>query len=366
MLELDLRLDLSFDLSITGFARPEIDQLIEGQNKSDASDPDDLVPELKVTPPVSRIGDLWLLGNHRLVCGDARDEATHAKLLDGKAAMGIHDAPYNVSIQKHVSKSGRHAEFVMGVGEWTPEEFTVFLATFLRQAVAFSQPGAVHWAFMDWRHMGEMLTAGKDAGLEFKNLAVWNKGVGALGSMLQSQHELVFMFRDPHGPLINNVQFGKFGRSKSNLWDFPGASSMRQELKLHPTPKPVALVADAIRDVSHRNDIVLDCFSGSGTTIIACAKVGRRGYAIDLDPHYVDVAVRRWEQWSGEEARHAETGLTFAEMALRRLDEQQEDAPAPDNLLLPCDRRHPPPSGCVVARHAQREEADHGQEETHR
>jgi DNA modification methylase len=206
----------------------------------------------------------------------------------------------------------------MGVGEFSEDQFTAFLADFLRQIATVSRPGAIHWAFMDWRHMGEMLGAARSVGLEMKNLVVWNKGTGSLGTLLRSQHELVFMFKEPNGPHINAVQFGKFGRNRTNVWDYPGAASLRKELELHPTPKPVALVADAIRDVSHRNDIVLDAFSGSGTTIIASAKTGRRGYAIELDPHYVDVGVRRWQQWSGEVARHAETGLTFVETAAER------------------------------------------------
>jgi hypothetical protein len=163
--------------------------------------------------------------------------------------------------------------------------------------------------------MTEMLTAGREAGLALKNLCVWNKGTGAMGSFYRSQHELIFVFKEPNGPGLNNVQLGKFGRTRTNVWDYPGAASLRKELELHPTPKPVALVADAIRDASHRNDIVLDAFAGSGTTIIAAQKTGRRARVIELDPGYVDVAVQRWEQWSGETARHAETGLTFAAMS---------------------------------------------------
>ena len=171
---------------------------------------------------------------------------------DERAVMGIHDAPYNVSVTHHVSRSGRHGEFPMGVGEMTEAEFTAVLSEFLTHAVAFSVPGAVHWAFMDWRHMSEMLAAGAAAGLELKNLAVWNKGVGAMGSLLRSQHELVFMFKEPSGPHINNVQLGKYGRNRTNVWDFPGAAGLRKELELHPTPKSVSLVAEAIKDVSHR------------------------------------------------------------------------------------------------------------------
>jgi hypothetical protein len=205
----------------------------------------------------------------------------------------------------------------MGTGE-LGEAFAPFLTAFLKAGSAFLTPGAYQFCFMDWRHMSEMLVAGEAAGLELKNLCIWNKGSGAMGSLYRSQHELVFVFKDPKSPGVNHVQLGKFGRNRTNVWDYPGAVSLRRELELHPTPKNVRMIADAIRDVTSRNDIVLDAFSGSGTTIIACAKVGRRGYAVELDPHYVDVGVRRWEQWSGEPARHAETGLTFAEMTAQR------------------------------------------------
>lgn len=239
--------------------------------------------------------------------------------------MGIHDAPYNVSVTRHVSRSGKHKEFAMGVGEMSEAAFTAFLAEFLRLSARHSQEGAIHWAFMDWRHAHEMLTAGREAGLELKNIAVWNKGVGAMGSLLRSQHELVFMFKEPNAPHINNVELGKFGRNRTNVWDYPGAVGLRKELELHPTPKPVALIADAIRDVSNRNDIVLDVFSGSGTTIIAAAKTGRRARVIELDPHYVDVAVRRWQEWSGEQAVHLGSSLTFAQLE----DERRSASPSP-------------------------------------
>jgi hypothetical protein len=334
LLELDLTIELDFALTITGFASPEIDQLIERQEQGSDADPDELLPDDVAGSPVSRLGDLWLLGEHRLICGDARDEATYAELLeDERAAMGIHDAPYDVPISGHVAKPGRHKEFVMGAGE-LGTAFTPFLSAFLQASSAFLTLGGYQFCFMDWRHMGEMLAAGQAAGLELKNLCVWNKGSGAMGSLYRSQHELVFVFKDANGPGANHVQLGRFGRNRTNVWDYPGAASLRKEMELHPTPKNARMIADAIRDVTSRNDIVLDAFSGSGTTIIACAKVGRRGYAVELDPHYVDVGVRRWEQWSGEVARHAETGLTFAEMA-----EQRKQAPdvqvGPETVVVP-------------------------------
>jgi DNA modification methylase len=221
-----------------------------------------------------------------------------------------------------VSRSGRHEEFVQASGEMSPPEFTTFLTDSLRASTAMVRPGAIQYVFMDWRHMRELLAAGDTCGLELKNLVIWNKGAGAMGSFLRSQHELVFQFKEPNGPATNNVQLGKFGRNRTNVWDWAGAPSLRKELALHPSPKPVSMIAEAIRDCSDRGDIVLDSFSGSGTTIIAAAKTGRRGYAIDLDPHYVDVGVTRWQAWSGQTARHRATGCTFAELAERRSSER--------------------------------------------
>jgi hypothetical protein len=321
LLELDLTLDLTFDLSITGFSHPEIDQLIQrSQDTSAGEDADDAVPE--DGPLVSRLGDIWLLKDHRIICGDATNSETYRALLGNeRASMGIHDSPYNVPIKGHVSKNGRHGEFVMASGEMSRSEFTRFLAEFLRCTTAMVQAGAIQFVFMDWRHMGEVLVAGETCQLELKNLCVWNKGSGAMGSFYRSQHELVFVFKEPSGPHLNNIQLGRFGRDRTNVWEHPGAAGLREELKLHATPKPVALIAEAIRDCSNRGDIVLDAFSGSGTTIIAAAKTGRRAYVVELDPKFVDVAVRRWERWSGEQDRHAETGLTFSETTRSRLQE---------------------------------------------
>lgn len=316
LLDLDMSIDLDFDLSITGFGSAEIDQLVSAEA---ASLDDEPAPEAdRDHPAVSRLGDLWLLGDHRLICGDARDEGTYSMLMAGElATMGIHDAPYDVPISGHVAKPGRHREFVMGAGE-LGAAFTPFLAAFLRASSTYLVPGGYQLGFMDWRHLLEMMEAGREAGLDLRNLCVWNKGSGAMGSLYRSQHELVFVFQKAGAPGINNVQLGRFGRNRTNVWDYPGASSMRAELELHPTPKHPVMIADAIRDVSNRNDIVLDAFSGSGTTIVAAQKTGRRGYAVELDPHYVDVGVRRWQGMTGDVARHAETGLTFDETARER------------------------------------------------
>ena len=349
LLEIDLTLELSFDLSLTGFSHPEIDQLIEtSKTPSTGEDADNAVPAIDDTPPVSRLGDLWHLADHCILCGDATDEQTYRALLgDERAAMGIHDAPYNVAINGHVSKSGRHGEFVMASGEMSRSEFTAFLTRFLQGSTAVVRPGAIQFVFMDWRHMGEVLEAGEACALALKNLCVWNKGVGAMGSFYRSQHELVFVFKEPNGPHLNTIQLGKFGRTRTNVWDHPGASSLREELKLHATPKPVALIAEAIRDCSKRGEIVLDAFAGSGTTLIAAAKTGRRAYVIELDPKFVDVAVRRWEAWSGQLARHAATGLTFAETQAIRSQKAAEASPSSPLRLLTL--RQPRRYGCVDA-----------------
>lgn len=330
--DLDCSLELAFDLSVTGFALPEMDLIIQQESEDAGDDTEDDAPDIDArAPTVSRLGDVWLLGEHRILCGDSCDEGSFRRLMgEERAAAGFHDGPYNVTIKGHVSPSGKHGEFVMGVGEMSGEEFTRFNARWLTQAVAFSASGAVQFTCMDWRHMREMLDAGRLAKLALINLAVWNKGSGAMGSLYRSQHELVFVWREPSAAHINNVQLGKFGRNRTNVWTYPGAAGLRRELQLHPTPKPVALVADAIRDVTHRGDLVLDCFSGSGTTIIAAAKTGRRARVIELDPHYVDVAVRRWQAWSGEPARHGDTGLSFAETeAARSAPETPAESEAP-------------------------------------
>ncbi|AMJ61099.1 hypothetical protein AXW83_13070 [Bosea sp. PAMC 26642] len=319
LIEIQHTLELDLDLVVTGFGMPEIDQLVQVALVGGEDAADEAMPAEVPKNPVSQLGDIWLLDEHRLICGDARDPAVYEALLgDKRAAMAIQDAPYDVAISGNVAKSGKHREFVMGSGE-LGANFLPFLIAFLTASTAFLVPGGYQYCFMDWRHMAEMLAAGEGAGLELKNLCVWNKGAGAMGSFYRSQHELVFVFKDPRQSGVNNVQLGRFGRNRTNVWDYPGAPSLRKELKLHPTPKNVAMIADAVRDVTHRNDIVLDSFSGSGTTIIACAKIGRWAHVIELDRGYVDVAVRRWEVWSGGCARHATTGLSFAEMAdLRR------------------------------------------------
>ena len=291
------------------------------------------MPETLVGPPITRPGDCWLIGDHRLICGDSTDPDTYARLLEGaEAQMIFTDPPYNVPIEGHVSGLGKvkHREFAMASGEMPEAEFTTFLATVFRNLAGHSVEGAIHFICMDWRHLGEVLAAGKSAYSELKNLCVWAKTNGGMGSLYRSQHELVFVFKAGTAPHINNVELGKHGRYRTNIWSYAGINSFGKDrdadLALHPTVKPVALVADAILDCSKRRGIVLDAFAGSGTTLIAAEKTGRRGYGIELDPHYCDVIIRRLAAAANVEATHAATGRLFAEIEQERTAESTVDA----------------------------------------
>jgi DNA modification methylase len=210
----------------------------------------------------------------------------------------------------------------MASGEMTSQTFERFLAEALRLIGAYTDPGAVIYACMDWRHMAEILAAGCTAHLDLLNLCVWVKSNGGMGSLYRSRHELVFVFRNGKGAHLNNVQLGRFGRNRTNVWNYAGANSFPRKgqasaLDLHPTVKPIALVSDAILDSTKRNDIVLDPFCGSGTTILAAERTGRHGCGIEIDPLYVDTAIARWERMTGKQARHA-TGQTFADIIAER------------------------------------------------
>ena len=319
-------LGLDFSLEVTGFEMGEIDLRIaslEDLPEPD-DDPADAVPELPAGPPVSKIGDLWLLGRHRILCGNALDAAAFAALMgEERAAMVFTDPPYNVPIDGHASGLGaiHHRPFPMASGEMDQAEFTAFLGQAFRNLAAFSVDGSLHYVCMDWRHLEELLAAGREAYGELKNLCVWVKDNAGMGSLYRSQHELVFVFKHGRNGHRNNVQLGQFGRNRSNVWHYPGANSFARcgeegnLLALHPTVKPVAMVADAILDCSARGDIVLDAFLGSGTTVIAAERTGRRCYGLELDPAYVDTIVRRWQALTGGSARHAASGRSFDDLA---------------------------------------------------
>jgi len=308
-------LDLEFSLEATGFEMGEIDLKIEGlTSPSDEEDPADAIPT-RAGPTVSEVGDLWLLGRHRVYCGSALDESVYAVLMrDKRAAAVFTDPPYNVPIEGNVSGLGavRHREFVMASGEMDEAQFTAFLTRACSLLASHSSDGSLHFICMDWRHLNELLTAGNKVYTELKNLCVWVKNNGGMGSLYRSQHELIFVFK--HGRRVhrNNVQLGEYGRNRSNVWHYRGATSFAPQGEegnlrtLHPTVKPVALVADAIMDCTARGDIVLDAFLGSGSTVIAAERVGRCCYGLELDPRYVDTIVRRWQVFTGDHARPAE------------------------------------------------------------
>jgi len=326
-IELQHLVDVGFDVDLTGFEPAETDLIIEGIG-DESDQPENLIPEVSDNPPVSRPGDLWQLGKHFLVCGDSTSPASYQLLLgDGQADFVFTDPPYNVRIDGHVSGLGniRHREFAMASGEMTEDQFVKFLATVYELLCRHSVNGSIHQICMDWRHMREMLTAGDVHYSELKNVCIWNKSNAGMGTFYRSKHEMVFIWKNGNAPHINTFELGQYGRHRSNVWDYDGVNSMRpgrlDELAMHPTVKPVALVADAIRDCSKRGNLVLDPFCGSGTILIAAEKTGRRARAIEIDPGYVDVAIRRWQTYTGKVARLAPLDETFDTVSEARMAE---------------------------------------------
>lgn len=337
LLKIELAAIIEFDetpIEILGWETGEIDLLMSTDDPAPAEDPADVVPE-PAGEAVTKPGDLWYLGKHRLLCASSLEPANWARLMEGTvAAMAFTDAPYNVAISGHVSGLGKkkHAEFQMASGEMSRSEFIEFLIRAIKEMVANLVDGAIFVFFMDWRHMSETLEALAANGLSLINLCVWNKNNGGMGSLYRSKHELAFIAKKGKAPHTNNVELGKHGRYRTNVWDYAGVNSFGRnrdaDLADHPTVKPVALVADAIRDVTKPGDLVIDGFMGSGTTILAAERTKRIAAGIDIEPGYVDVAIRRWEAMTGLEAALADTGETFAEVAARRLAEAE---PAPES-----------------------------------
>ena len=318
--ELQDLLNLSFDLELTAFSAVEIDYHLDVSET--ASEPEIPAPQ---SVAVSLAGDTWAMGNHRIVCGDARDAGLISVLLGGtRAAMAFVDPPYNVKIDGHVSGNGatKHREFAMASGEMSEAEFTVFLTVLLQVLVVGLVANAVIFVCMDWKHLAELLAAARKAGLQLLNICVWTKPTPGLGNFYRSQHELVVVLKAGDGEIRNNMALSGKRRNRSNVWPYRGMNSFgdgRDELvKLHPTVKPVALVADAVRDVSLRGEAVIDTFLGSGTTLMAAEETGRVCFGVEIDAVYVDVAVRRWQQTTRKDAVLLETGETFLEVAERR------------------------------------------------
>ncbi len=317
-IEFEYLVEQNFEIEVTGFETAEVDFCIDGVPSSQEDDPTDKLPETSDNQiAVTQLGDIYVLGQHRLICGDAIKEKTYRLLMESKVAHAvISDPPFNVKIQGHVCGSGKikHREFAMATGEMSEEQFIDFLASFITYMVKFSKDGSLHYLFMDWRHLYELISAGKQHYSELKNICIWNKTNGGMGSFYRSKHEMVVVFKNGTESHINNVELGKYGRYRTNVWDYKGVNSFgsgQKDLEMHPTVKPVAMIIDAIKDCTKRNDIVLDAFTGSGTTLIACEKSGRIARCIELDPLYCDLIVRRWQELTGKDAILQETGETF-------------------------------------------------------
>jgi hypothetical protein len=319
-------LEINFDVELTGFSTGEIDIIIDGGSSSALNDPADAFEQPDTSkPPVSQMGDLWRLGTHRLLCGDALYPACYERLLgSSRADMVFSDGPYNVPVKGHVSGLGRHnhPEFAMASGEMSTDEFRGFLATSLGHMASFSADGSIHFLCIDWRGVQTMLEAGRGCYAEVKNICTWVKTNAGMGSLYRSQTEFIVVFKKGTAPHQNNIALGRHGRNRSNAWTYPGANAFGPtrdaDLADHPTVKPVALVADAIRDVTKRGALVLDAFSGSGTTILAAERTGRRAAAIEIAPHYVDVAVSRWQTLTSKAAILDGDGRTFDDVRRER------------------------------------------------
>jgi DNA modification methylase len=325
--ELQALIDIEFEIGVLGFSQAEIDKVLDQAAQSSVVPPnansaiaeiDDAVPAV-LAQPVTRMGDVWQLGRHRLICADARLPQSYVRLLgDDRVDLVFTDPPYNVPIDGHVTGLGavKHREFAFASGELSQTQFTAFLSESLGAMATCCRDGAIAFVCMDWRHMRELLAAGYAVFSELKNVCVWNKTNGGMGAFYRSKHEMVFVWKVGTAPHTNNFGLGDTGRYRTNVWDYAGISSIsatrQAELEMHPTVKPVALVADAIRDCSRRGDIVLDGFGGSGTTLIAAEKTGRTARLIEYDPSYCDTILRRYFACTGKQPGLAMDGTVEA------------------------------------------------------
>lgn len=304
--ELSIMDDVGLDLEITGFETEEIDCFVLGDFKK-PNPKEEEIPVMTETDKKCKNGDIWQLGRHLFVCGDALKAETYAKLMGEKRAnMVLTDPPFN-DVVADIGSMGKikHDEFAMASGEMSVTEFTNFLETFMQHAKNYSVDGSLHYLFMDWRHILEISTAASSVYDEIKNICVWVKNNGGMGSLYRSQHELCFIYKNGKSSHTNNINLGAHGNYRTNVWQYAGANGSaegRENLKLHPTVKPVIMLKDAILDVSKRGDIVLDCFLGSGSTLMACEQTGRTCYGIELEPKYCDVTIKRYEQLTGDKA----------------------------------------------------------------
>ena len=328
-----LTLDPGFSIDVTGFSIAEVDHLIDGMRVEEAGAPEDEhLPELHKGPAVTLEGDIWLLGPHRLVCGNSLSVDVCKTLMAGEVAqMVFTDPPYNLKIDGNVSGQGKHREFAMASGEMNQPQFTAFLRNVFQNLIDHSADGSIHFICMDWRHMAEMLAAGEPVYSELKNLIIWAKDNGGMGTFYRSRHELIFAFKNGTAGHINSFELGQHGRYRTNVWSYKGMNSFgsnrNEDIGLHPTVKPVSMIVDAIKDVSTRNGVVLDLFGGSGSTLIAAHKTGRRAFLCELDPLYCDRSIKRWQAHARDDAILATTGETFEDVARARRMEIQSRQP---------------------------------------
>lgn len=323
------KLELDFSLDITGFDIGDIDVILDDSLTQKTTELDKAInniPFIKPDEVVSNDGDIWLLDNHRIICGNSLKHETYQALFqDKKADMVFTDPPYNVKIDGHVCGNGKvkHKEFKMASGEMKSEEFKKFLEDNFGLLKEFTKNGSLHYICMDWRHIKEIINAGSDTYTELKNLCVWNKDNGGMGSLYRSKHELVFVFKNGNGTHKNNIELGVHGRYRTNVWDYPGVNSFggdKDKLKMHPTIKPVEMIRDAILDVTGRKDIILDSFLGSGSTLIAAEQCGRICYGIEIEPLYVDTAIRRWQNLTGKTAIHLQSNKSYREILEEKIN----------------------------------------------
>ncbi len=311
-------------IEISGFTLDEVDQVILGEGAA-AVERGPLAPDAGATP-VSRLGDVFALGPHRIVCGDATNPAVLARLMEGDASarLILTDEPYNVKIAGHVTGGG-HREFAMASGEMTEAEFLAFNEMWIAAVLLYLCHGGIIGTFIDWRGLPTAHLAAAKLGLTPINLIVWAKTNGGMGSLYRSQHELLPLFKKGTAPHVNNVELGRRGRWRSNVWTYPGASSLgsdaRRGLQDHPTVKPTAMLEDALLDLTNRGEIVIDPFLGSGTTLMAADRTKRVCRGVELDPLYVDVIIRRYDAATGSPAILTETGETFEPLGARRARE---------------------------------------------
>jgi hypothetical protein len=318
--------EIDFSLEITGFDMGEIDLIVENVAPATAGkdDPADAIPDSGAKPQVTQAGNCWILGRHRVHCGDARNDSAYSALLQGRTAEMVFTAPqYNDASNGDVTGLGKihHPDSAAALRETSAYDSIDFLKHVVTHLARHSVDGALQYICMDWRHSAELLAAATAAYTEFKSLCVWVKDSAAHGSLYRSQHELVFVFKVGNKPHRNNNQRRQCeGHRKSNVWNYrrvksPTRSADEGNLSdLQPTIRPVEMVADAILVGTARGDIVLDPFLRCGTTVIAAERTGRVCYGIELNPLCVDTIVRRWQAFTGQSAVEESTGKTFGKI----------------------------------------------------